>query len=98
VERSPMISAAPLSSMLKGGLQSLRGNTDSAIESFRDAADGCDRLDMFLNSAAIRFQLGKLLGGGKGTELVTTAEQQLRELGIVAPERFARMLVPFRYN
>jgi hypothetical protein len=49
---------------------------------------------MELHAAAARARLGELLGGDEGEKLLRSAHHRMQEEGVVAPEKFARLLVP----
>ena len=50
--------------------------------------------DMTLYAAATRHQLGKLLGGERGRELSTRAQEWFEAQGVRRPRAFLTMLMP----
>ena len=49
-------------------------------------------------ATAARHQLGTLLGGDEGAQLVARAEEAMRAQGVRVPRRFAATLVPGRWS
>ncbi len=86
--------AAPLAAILAAGLAKDRGDMAGAARSLRRADELANACDMSLHAAAARHQLGLLLGGAKGTEMVHEAEESMKSRGVRVPERYAQMLVP----
>jgi hypothetical protein len=52
---------------------------------------------MPLYAASARHQLGSLLGGSEGSDLVRGAREIMLAAGVRVPERFAQMFVPGRW-
>jgi hypothetical protein len=81
--------------MLFAALERMRGGPrDAAAHHAREAAQLFEQAGMELHAAAARARLGELLGGDEGEKLVRSAHHRMQEEGIVAPEKFARLLVP----
>ena len=96
VDRKRMPWTAPLASILQAGVARAMGDHAGAQSALRAAIAGADATDMALHAAAARHELGLLIGGEEGATLASGAREAMAALGILAPERFAPMLVPGR--
>jgi hypothetical protein len=86
--------AAAYACSLRAGLAARGQGGAAAREAFGLAERTFDALNMPLHTAAARRRQGELLGGDGGTKLIDESDAKLAELGVRAPERFARFLVP----
>jgi hypothetical protein len=98
LERERMPWTAPLAAILTAASANAGGDHARAKASLEAAVDLARAADMALYAAAARYQLGSLLGGDRGAELVTQAEEVMQAQDIRAPARFASMLVPGRWE
>jgi serine/threonine protein kinase len=89
-----MTFTAPLASILEAGVAFATGDRGKAESALYAAAEAAKVADMALHGAAARYELGLLLGGDEGAELVRAATEAMLSLGVHAPARFAPMLVP----
>ena len=97
LERERAAHSATLAAILTAGVASVTGDRDAAALSLRAAITLAEDADMRLQAAAARYQLGRLLGGQNGRDLVGRAETALSAQGVRATVRFASMLVPGRF-
>jgi serine/threonine protein kinase/tetratricopeptide (TPR) repeat protein len=97
LERERMPHAALWAVILRAGVASVQGKTDRAAECLRTAIELAGQLDMSLYALAARYQLGTLVGG-EGREIAVEADEAMRAAGVVAPKRFAPVLVPGRWE
>jgi tetratricopeptide (TPR) repeat protein len=88
----------PLAAIIRAGVASVQGKRADANRLLQVALEQVEALEMAAHAAAIRHQLGLLLGGDAGGELTARAEQAMTGQGIRIPARFAAMLVPGRWN
>jgi tetratricopeptide (TPR) repeat protein len=88
---------APFAAILKAGVANAEGDRAAAIQALRTAMDLALAADMGGYVAAARHQLGLLLGGEQGSELMASAEGAMRAQGVRVPARFAATLVPGRW-
>jgi len=58
------------------------------------AEEGFAQASMQLHGAAARWRRGQLVGGAPGAELVRTAEETMRALGVRRPDRFVALQAP----
>src|SRR5262245_4290480 len=86
--------AGALALMLRGRLDSLRGDHARAIRAFRTAAEQFQALEMPLQEAATRFRLGEMLPPEEGRDLTRTAIDWLESQSIRNPEAMIRMVLP----
>jgi len=86
--------SAPFAAILKAGVANAEGDRTGATEALKQAIDLAVAADMLGYAAAARYQLGALLGGEEGAELVAGAEKAMTAQGVRVPARFARTLVP----
>jgi hypothetical protein len=84
----------PLLSVLRGGVLSVRGDTERALWSLREALDGFVAHGMDLHAASLRLQLGMLVGGEEGRALLEEAHAWMAGQNIRAPLRMANLWVP----
>ncbi|MCG8424481.1 MAG: AAA family ATPase [Proteobacteria bacterium] len=92
--RENSIYSAPLGELLRAGIAHTRRNSDAAIGHLRRALLGFESAEMALYAAAARRQLGILLGGDEGRELVQSAEAWMNGQDIADPDRMTAMLAP----
>jgi hypothetical protein len=94
LERERMPWTAPLAAILSAGIASAEGNPSGAAACLRTAIQLADAAAMAGHAHAARHQLGLLLGGDEGKDLVEKAQDAMEAQGVRAPARFASMLVP----
>ena len=80
--------------LIQGGIESLSGRPEQAIERFHRAQLLADSAGMFLHSAAARRSQGLLSGGDHGAALLAAADRDLAAEGIVNAERLCAVIVP----
>jgi hypothetical protein len=85
---------AMLGQLVWAGIRLAQGQRSNAITHLRAGVEKADGVGMALHAAAARYQLGKLLGDAEGRRLMEAAEDWMRGQNILAPDRFASMLVP----
>jgi hypothetical protein len=98
LERAGMPWMMPLAAILAAAAANAEGNRSSAAEWLRTATERADAADMSGHANAARHQLGLLLGGEEGQELIKRAHEAMAAQGVQAPARFASMLVPGRWG
>ena len=96
LERERVPHAALWAVILRAGVASVQGKTDRAAVCLRTAIELAGQLDMSLYSLAARYQLGSLVGGEERE--IALADEAMRAAGVVAPKRFAPVLVPGRWE
>ncbi len=83
----------------RGHRQCLRGDRPEAIALLlRSALAAATAADLFLHAAAARHQLGSLLPGDPGREMVRQALDEMASRSIRAPARMADRLLPGRWG
>jgi len=88
----------PLATMVRAGVASMEPRGGEAAQLLRTALEEVEAAEMAMHAAAIRYQLGSLLGGDAGAELTARAERAMTSQGIRVPARFAAMLAPGRWG
>ncbi len=91
-ERAPH--GAPLAAILSAGVASIARDRAGAARHLRGALALGRSADMSLHVEAARYQLGRVLGGDEGRDLVARAEAALAAQGVRAPLHFASMIAP----
>src|SRR5262249_4452687 len=91
LERDGSAWARLLSTLIRGLVAHRRGDDARAGALFAAAERAADGTHSALHAAALRRQRG-VLGGA--AELVASADEALRRIGVRAPARYADMLVP----
>jgi hypothetical protein len=98
LEREEASHSAPLAALMAAGVASVDGDYERAARSLRSAIELGLRAELGLQVQAARFQLGCLLGGEAGRELLEDAASALAAEGVRAPERFVAMFAPGRFH
>jgi serine/threonine protein kinase/tetratricopeptide (TPR) repeat protein len=96
--REHMAWVRPLESIIRAGVASALNDRTLAIQWLRKSLEQAQEAEMELHAAAVRHQLGALLGGEDGREHVRLADEVMKRQGIRAPVRVAAMLVPGCWN
>jgi hypothetical protein len=92
--RHPVLrETAPL---FAGALAHLEGDRERAIALTREAIAALERFETHLMAQAARRQLGRLVGGDEGREMIKQADAWFGARGVRDPARMAGMLVPWR--
>jgi hypothetical protein len=98
LDKEGMRWTAPLAAILKAAVANAEGDRPRAIEALRSAIDLALAANMAGHAAAGRYQLGSLLGGEEGAELVARSEEAMSAQGVRKAARFAATLVPGRWH
>jgi serine/threonine protein kinase len=91
-QRVPWASAMAL--LFRAGASSVRGDTNGAVAGLIAAAAAYDGVAMGLHAAAVRRQLGGLLGGDEGLALIAKADAWMTSQGVRNPARMAASTAP----
>jgi eukaryotic-like serine/threonine-protein kinase len=83
--------ASAVAELAGAGLLTASGNAEAALRAYATAADALNTVAMPTYAAAARRQLGALLGGPHGRDLIAEAEADLTRRGIREPSRTAAM-------
>jgi serine/threonine protein kinase len=94
LEGERMAWTAPFAAILTAGAANAEGDRAGAAASLRSAITLADAASMSGYATAARYQLGLLIGGDEGDEMVRRAEQALVAQNVRVPARFASTLVP----
>jgi hypothetical protein len=89
--------APTYSAIVRAGAENAAGDRASAVTWLREAERHAVEAELEGQASAVRYQLGKALGGVEGRELVERAERELRAEGVRSPERMATFHVPGRW-
>ena len=84
----------PLAALLRAGVAARRDDPARAVARLVEAARGFEEGGFALLAVVARRRWGELLGGDQGAALVTAADAQMRDRGVVDPARFTAMLAP----
>lgn len=76
---------------LRAGVAHIDGDAHRAAGLYRDAIAAYEREGMPTVAALIRYELGKVLGGTEGRELIRSADAELRRASIRNPPAFVQM-------
>ncbi len=98
LERERMPWTSTFASLLLAAAANARAHRPAAIAFLRAAIERAGVADMTMHGAAATRQLGLLLGGVEGGNLVRRADDSMRAEGIVVPDRWAGMLLPGRWG
>jgi hypothetical protein len=98
LEREQASHSAPLAALMAAGIASIEGDHEEAARALQAAIELGKRVELGLQVQAARFQLGSLLGGKAGRELLEDAASALAAEGVRAPARFVAMFAPGRFQ
>ena len=85
---------AAMALLVRSGVASVRGDTETAARSLRGAVGLCETAEVGLFAASARRHLGRLIGGDEGRSLVEQADAWMRSQGVVNPARMAACMAP----
>src|SRR5262249_19824234 len=91
-ERTPW--GAPLASLLDACALLYEGNRRDCPALLESAENGFARADMQHYQAAARWCRGQLTGGDAGASLAASAEDMLRQQGVVRPAKMFALMAP----
>jgi hypothetical protein len=83
-----------LSQFVDGAASEVEGREDDAIARYRACLAQLDASDTYLYALAVRYRLGRLLGGDEGTAMRAASHEHFREQGARDPDRMLTMLLP----
>jgi hypothetical protein len=98
LRRERMAWTSLLASMLDASVANARGDTLGAVASLRVCLELAKRAEMPMHGAAAARQLGNLLGGAEGKGWIAEADAAMAAEEIMAPARWASMLLPGRFG
>jgi serine/threonine protein kinase len=98
LEREGMPWTAALASLVEAAALNLAGHRKAAIASLELAIHRCVVADMAVHAWAARQRLGLLIGGAEGDRRVREADDAMSAQGIVAPSRYAGVILPGRWG
>ncbi|HTB73540.1 MAG TPA: hypothetical protein VK762_09870, partial [Polyangiaceae bacterium] len=98
LEREGMAWTAAIASLVLAAVENAAGDRAAAMESLELAIHRCVVADMSVHAAVARQRLGLLIGGAEGDRRVRDADDALSAQGIVAPARYAGMVLPGRWT
>ena len=94
LEQEGMAWIAPLASLVRAATENAEGKPAGSCAALREAIERATAADMSLHAWCARRQLGSLIGGEEGDQLVAQADAAMLAEGVQAPARMATMLVP----
>lgn len=94
IEREHLARFAALPPVFRAGLAAADGDTASAAQLLHEGIGLADQTAMGIFLHPARWQLGHLLGGNEGAELVTNTERWMQSEGVRNPARFSAMIAP----
>jgi hypothetical protein len=83
-----------LASVVRAAAENAGGDLVRSVESLHEAARHGEAAHMWPQTWAVRYHLGRAIGGEEGRALTVEAERAMRDEGIRSPERMASTLVP----
>ena len=94
LDRERVSWSVALARIIRAGSASVKGDPETAALLLSRAVDACESADLAMFASAARRQLGRLLGGDEGRDLVARAETSMHDQAIRNPARFAACLAP----
>jgi hypothetical protein len=70
------------------------GDMDEAVRCYREALSGLERTDIHLFAHAVRYRVGRLVGGDEGAALCAGVHAWLEREGVREPDRMLHMMLP----
>jgi hypothetical protein len=98
LEREKMPYTTLFAYCLRAGIASATGERTRAASLIRIGIQLAEENNITLRASALRYQLGRLLGGETGRRLAQRAEEEMTALGVRFPTRFANLLAPGIYD
>ena len=98
LERERMRYAEAFASMVSACVSNAEGDSPAAAASLRAGIERAEGVHMSMFAAASRYQLGSLLGGEEGSQLVSQAKDAMVAQDVRAPARFAALWLPGHWN
>lgn len=86
--------SSPLATLIHAALAKQRGDISNSVALIEKALTGLEAAGMALYAAAARRRLGELLGGDRGHELITQADEWMSRQQIKNPPAITRLLAP----
>jgi hypothetical protein len=90
--------ADPFVSLIRAGIDSIRGDRERAASLLKMAAEGFSAVDMNLYANASQRHLGQLLGGEEGKQLTNEADEWMATQLIKKPALMARTLAIVKHD
>ncbi|HEX3769572.1 MAG TPA: AAA family ATPase [Polyangiaceae bacterium] len=84
--------------LLRAAIANAENDRPETIAALRASLTGALEADLFLHAAAARYQLGTVLPGEAGREMLEQATQEMTSRGIRSPSRMADRLLPGRWG
>ena len=94
IEKEKMGWSDPFVSVIRGALAHHRDEKASTVEFLSEAVEKFELADMYLYAAAARRRLGSVIGGERGREMVTEADQWMTEQRVKNAEALTKLLIP----
>jgi serine/threonine protein kinase/tetratricopeptide (TPR) repeat protein len=94
ITREKMSWSDPFAALIRAAIASAQNNPEQGASLLSEALEGFELADMALYAAASRRRLGQMLGGDRGAELVTEADEWMIDQRVKNPMRMTRMLAP----
>jgi tetratricopeptide (TPR) repeat protein len=94
ITREQMPWSNPLAMLIYAGLARRRGDDSRSAALIAQAIDSFEASDMALYAAVARRRLGDVLGGDRGTELVSQADDWMSKQQIKNPAAVANLIAP----
>ncbi len=98
LQREGMAWTSAFSSLVLAAVENAAGDREAAMKSLELAIHRCVVADMSVHAWVARHRLGLLIGGAEGDRRVREADEALSAQGIVAPARYAGMVLPGRWT
>jgi hypothetical protein len=92
IAKDKMSWAEPLVSLIRAAIAHQRGNATKATGLLADALEGFEREHMSLFAAATKRQLGELIAGEQGAQMIAEADGWMTTQKIQNPRAMSRML------
>ena len=94
VRTQPLPLAVACADMLDGAIADVDGRAEDAARAYRDALPRLVAHDTQMFAGAVRYRLGRLLGGDEGAALRADALGWLEREGVRSPDTMLAMLLP----
>ena len=94
LRRTPHPAGRAVARLVEGSAARALGDDARCASEWAGAERELDGLEMAIWAASVRWQRGKLLGGGEGAELCARAEAEMAARDVARPDRLAVAMVP----
>lgn len=96
LEAQAITNGKPFAALLRAQCEVLRGNQETAVKGLKACVGSFEKIDMRMCQMICVRELGNVLGGTEGADLLEQGQTWMDSQGIENPDSFSRMLIPIQ--